>query len=123
MSDIWRQHLRAVIADPEADEPRLTLAAYIASQDPELARFIELQVADGRERRRVRRGHRGVSRPTEDGRLLRRNAARWTHTMAKYTAAQEFHRGFMAEISIEPNVFLEHGDWLLKQAPIRMVWF
>lgn len=122
MSKTFQELLAAVITAPDEDEPRLEYAEYMQRQDPELARFVELQVAAGRERRRKREPRFGIY-PTEDRRLLEKNAARWARTIAKYTARQEFDRGLITEIGIEPYMFLEYGDWLLKNAPIRHVYF
>ncbi len=118
----WRKALRNVIAHPDDDEPRLAYGAALRPQDPDLARFIELQVEAGRERRRKREGRFGIF-PSEDRKLLEKHGARWARTMAKYSSRQEFDRGFIFEIGIEPNLFLEYGDWLLKNAPIRLVYF
>lgn len=122
VSKSFQELLAAVVAAPNEDAPRLEYAEYMRRQDPELARFVELQVAAGAERRRKREPRFGIY-PSEDRRLLEKNAARWARTIAKYTARHDFDRGFITEVGIDPHMFLEYGDWLLKNAPIRHVEF
>ncbi len=114
------EYISAITADPEDDELRLRFAGFMRPYDEPLARFVELQIARAR-RRRSERSSYGLA--AEEEGLLKRHRLSWGHTMAKYTGAFEFYRGLIEYISIDPYLFLEYGDWLMKNAPIRNVNF
>jgi len=116
----YQDHLAAITADPDDDSLRERFAAFLAPYDAPLARFIELQLERAR-RRRARRSSDGPG-PEEEA-LLRAHGATWGHTLRKYTEHQVFYRGLIASITIEPNIFLEYGGWLVQNAPIRHVAF
>lgn len=118
----YEQLLAAVVASPEDDAPRIAFAEHVRSNDPELARFIEVQLAAAKARRESREGRRTVI-GAEDRVLLQRNATRWGHTIQKYSTRFDYDRGFISKIVIEPNLFLEYGEWLYTNAPIRHVGF
>jgi uncharacterized protein (TIGR02996 family) len=107
--------MRAVTDDPESDDARLAFAAYIRDSDAERATLIEEQVAQAARRR----AHRW---PLDSGpHPLVEKRADWHRTLAKYTSRLRYDRGFVAEIKIEPYLFLEEGKWLFINAPIRVV--
>jgi uncharacterized protein (TIGR02996 family) len=108
--------LVAIAADPEDDAPRLAYAEYFRASDPERATFIEKQIEKTRSRRATR-SFAPSSRPDA------KREAEWTRTLAKYATSWTFDRGFVAAISIDPNLFLEYGEWLFVVAPIRKVSF
>ena len=111
--------LDAIAANPEDDDLRVQYAERCRTSDPERARFIDLQMA----RARRRRGG-DFSEPTnEEVALRKKRGADWAHTIAKYSPRYEFDRGMVEEIAIDPHLFLERGEWLYKNAPIRHVWF
>jgi hypothetical protein len=114
--------LAAVTHDPEADAPRHAFAAHVRSYDPQLARFIELQLASASERR-ARHEARKTVPSAEDRKLLDANLERWARTLRKYAVDIVYDRGFATKISIDPDLFLEYGDWLYTNAPIRHVAF
>ncbi len=117
----WKELHAAALREPDEDAPRLALADYYRKQDPELGRFIELQLQIGALRRA--RGAPNYKTDHECDRLLKKHGARWCQTIAKYTRNQYFDRGMVAQVSIDPHMFLEYGDWLLVNAPIRSVFF
>lgn len=122
----YEELLNAVTANPEDDAPRLAFASHIRSHEPERARFIELQIEWAREcRSRYPRRARltGVHIDAEWRPLLERYKAEWTRPIGKYTTNWTFDRGFITGVSIEANVFLEYGEWLFTNAPIRVVHF
>jgi hypothetical protein len=47
----------------------------------------------------------------------------WSRTIARYAREWKFDRGFVSSITIDPHVFLEYGEWLYLNAPIRSVDF
>lgn len=110
------QLLAAITADPEDDAARRAFADHIRPSDPDRAAFIEQQLAQAQARRQAR-----GPRTTADDRFLVRHEAEWTRTLARYTARLTFDRGFVAAIRIDPYLFLEYGEWLFHQAPIRCV--
>ena len=55
--------------------------------------------------------------------LLRKHETEWVRSLAKHTTNWTFDRGFVMGISIDPRLFLEYGEWLFINAPIRVVGF
>jgi uncharacterized protein (TIGR02996 family) len=109
---------RAVTNDPEDDAARLAYADCIESMDKDRASFIREQIAEARARRAKRTyGRAGKSQ------LLVAHEREWARTLLKYAADVQFDRGFVHSISIEPYLFLEYGEWLFLNAPIREVRF
>lgn len=112
--------MRAVTSDADDDAPRLAYADYIQTWEPERAAFIREQIEEARPDRLNRRAY---SRRSGKGSLLRKHEHEWTRTIAKYATEWKFDRGFVTEIAIDPYLFLEYGEWLLVNAPIRAVEF
>lgn len=114
----YEELLRAVTADPDDDAARLAFATHIRPWEPDRAEFIERQIDEARQRRASRDWVK-----TSTGSLLRKYEPEWTRTIAKYARSWKFDRGFVTMIEIEPYLFLEHGEWLFLNAPIRDVEF
>lgn len=114
----YEELLRAVTTDPDDDAARLAFAAHIRSSEADRARFIELQI----EQAHQRRAKRGWVRTDKDP-LLVKHEAEWSRTIAKYARKWRFDRGFITMITIDPYLFLEYGEWLFLNAPIRAVEF
>jgi uncharacterized protein (TIGR02996 family) len=110
--------LAAVTSNPEDDAARLAFAAHIRPSEPDRAQFIDKQVKQAQQRRQAR----GPRTNTDDP-LLMQHETTWSRTIAKYATRWIFDRGFIASIRIDPYLFLEYGEWLLKNAPIREVEF
>ncbi len=121
MAATWKDLHAAALREPDEDAPRLALAEYYRKQDPDLARFIELQVQIGAVRRSG--GTPAHATEYESDRLLKKHGPRWCQTIAKFTKRQSFDRGMIEWVSIDPHMFLEHGEWLFVNAPIRAVSF
>lgn len=110
--------LRAVTSNVDDDAPRLAFADHIRGTEPDRARFIEDQLA----RASARRAQRGYV-DTSEHPLLRAHRAEWTRTVARYARDWAFDRGFIAKLTIEPNLFLEYGEWLMINFPLQVVTF
>jgi uncharacterized protein (TIGR02996 family) len=110
--------IAAVSSDPEADPPRLAYAAYIRGSDPNRAALIEAQVEEAK----IRRARRKLPPPNRHP-LLLKHEAEWSRTIAKYARSWKFDRGFITSVTLDPHVFLEYGEWLYLNAPIRSVRF
>jgi hypothetical protein len=112
----YEELLRAVTSNVDDDAPRLALAEHIRDSESDRARLIEDQIARA-STRRARRGHVDTSEHP----VLRAHRAEWTRTVAKYARDWAFDRGFIAKLTIEPNLFLEHGEWLMLNFPLQVV--
>lgn len=122
----YADHLAAIVAAPEHDGPRMALSAWLEPHQPALAMFIRLQID------RVAAMRRAGERDTEilsgpEQRLLVDHGTTWMRGFASYTDdsadATTFHRGLVARVTMDPEVFLERGDYLLGAWPIRHVDF
>lgn len=121
----WNELHAAALREPEEDAPRLALADYYRPNDPDRARFMELQIRLG-VHRRTRTELPPHALEYEVEKLLKKHDERWSSTIAKYTRGRGGHRydrGMIDWVWIDPYVFLEYGDWLRKNAPIRRVSF
>jgi uncharacterized protein (TIGR02996 family) len=112
----YEELLAAVTANIGDDAPRLAFADHIRASEPDRARFIEDQIARASARRAERRQLDSGEHP-----LLRAHRAEWTRLVAKYARRWTFDRGFVAQIAIEPNLFLEYGEWLMVNFPLQVV--
>src|SRR5260370_21620425 len=114
--------LRAVVADPDDDAPRLSFARVVRSSDPDRARFIELQIEHASAlRARADRSPRTagtVLGPTTS--LLERHPE-WAGRIRSYAKSWKFDRGFVMKIAIDPYAFLDRGTELFAIAPIRVI--
>lgn len=110
--------LGAVTAHPDDDAPRVAFADYIRSSDPDRATFIVEQL----EHAALRRERRDVA-DNYINPLQKRHDDTWTRTIAKYARSWVYDRGFVSEIEIDPDLFLEYGEWLMINAPISVVRF
>lgn len=110
----------AVTANAEDDSARLAYADFIEPSHKDRATFIRRQVAQA-QKDRAQRGT--YSRDPSGDPLLRQHEQEWTRTIAKYAREWKFDRGFVTEIAIDPYLFLEYGEWLLLNEPIRFVDF
>jgi uncharacterized protein (TIGR02996 family) len=110
--------LSAITTDPEDDTARFAFAEHIQTWEPDRAEFIRHQLQQAHERRQKRGRVNQNLHP-----LLERHEVEWTRTIAKYATRWMFDRGFVTLIHIDPYIFLEYGEWLLVNAPIRVVEF
>jgi uncharacterized protein (TIGR02996 family) len=109
--------LRAVIADPEDDAPRLIYADWLDENgQSQRAEFIRVQTALARmavnddRRPHLRRAER---------RLLRRWGGHWTEALRPAIVNYSFQRGFVEAVSCFADDFLSCGEPMFALAPIR----
>lgn len=98
----------AIIADPDADEPRLVYADWLMERGDVRGELIQLQCGKPTNKRTAR---------VHD--LL---AANWTTlagAAAPWTRQTWFDRGFVDRVSMTTAAFLKHGDALFAEAPVR----
>jgi uncharacterized protein (TIGR02996 family) len=109
--------LRAVIADPDDDAPRLIYADWLDEQgECERAEFIRVQIAlvgmpMNDERRPELRRH--------ERRLLRRFGKVWTGLLRPLVWGYGFRRGFVESITCNAEDFVSRGGDLFSVAPIQ----
>src|SRR5262245_49215606 len=109
-----------IIEHPGDDTPRLIYADWLEEQDdPEahqLAEFIRLQIA--------------LETPPEEGpelwalrvrqaQLLHQGMAAWRGRIRELVLFEEFRRGFVHTVTMEPGHFLERADEVFALAPIQ----
>lgn len=110
---------QAILAAPDDDAPRLVFADWLDENgDPDLAEFIRVQC------RLARMPFYEAECATLSARaddLLVRHRRAWR--VPAPALRQEFRRGFVETLVIEPSVFFERSADLYRQAPIRWVQF
>ncbi len=113
--------LRAVIADPDDDAPRLIYADWLEEQGQGArAELIRVQIAlAGMSPRDERRPE--LLRCQR--RLLRRYAERWTEPLRGLVWNYGFSRGFVGWVSCNALTFLSRGEELFSLAPIQYLHF
>jgi uncharacterized protein (TIGR02996 family) len=108
--------LRAVLADPEDDAPRLIYADWLDEHgDCDRAEFIRLQIAlarDGKDDPRLRQ---------REHQLLTAHGPRWAGALEGTALSWTFRRGFVEEAEVAAPVFLSRGESLFEVAPVRTV--
>jgi hypothetical protein len=116
---MYQDLLSKVTENPEDDASRLAFASEIRASEPDRATFIEAQIEEAKRRR----GGRYPVNSLLKHPLLTKHEEEWGHTFAKYTRSFQFDRGFITKVEMDPFMFLEYGEWLFINAPIRMVQF
>ena len=122
-----RELLDAVLADPDADEPRLRYAAWFDRQGDEHGEFIRLQIEE------FHRGGRG-GRSEKDRVDIRFNSVfssapsapsavnRVLLLLAPWSARDVvFRRGFAEAMSLAGRAFISISDGLFRTTPLRDV--
>lgn len=95
-----RRLMDAIIADPDADEPRLRYADWVEASDPERAKFIREQLA-------------GSTRGADE---------RWAEPFLPFGARDVvFRRGFAEAMSLTGRSFISLSDGLFAATPLREV--
>ncbi len=124
--------LASVIQEPFDDAPRLAYADWCAQQETRppgpRAEFIRAQV----EIERVRRdGFAAADQQDEirqrlawqaavdlEAELLARHGSDWARPLQRWIDGYTFARGFVGHVRTSADLFLRHGDELLRAAPI-----
>jgi uncharacterized protein (TIGR02996 family) len=114
--------LRAVLADPDSDAPRLACAAWCEEQpDPALAArgsFIRAQIALlGADETTEPDRHFALTCAVRDLEDAHRDA--WIAPLALIARAPVFDRGFVELVTSGAQELLKHADQLFALAPIR----
>ncbi len=95
-----RRLMDAIIADPDADEPRLRYADWVEASNPVRAGFIRHQLA-------------GSPRGADE---------RWAEPFAPFGARDVvFRRGFAEAMSLTGRAFISLSDGLFAATPLREV--
>jgi uncharacterized protein (TIGR02996 family) len=109
--------LRAVLADPDDDAPRLIYADWLDEQgNCDRAEFIRVQVA---------LAHNGEDDPRNpqlwqrERELLAAHGVRWAAPLNGLARPLAFRRGFVEEVEVPAAYFLSRGEYLFDAAPVR----
>ncbi len=113
--------LAAVLADPDADEPRAAYAAALGGNPR--ADFIRAQLAAAEMRRRGRVA-KAYELEASVRPLLREHGPAWIQPFAGLVQGREprFHRGFVEGVTMHPDDFLATAAELRRHTPIRHLW-
>ncbi|HWU91559.1 MAG TPA: TIGR02996 domain-containing protein [Kofleriaceae bacterium] len=117
---------REIVRNPDDDAPRLAYADAVASQTPERAEFIRLQIERFRDEaaREVLVGRPGA----REAALRKQHGPDWGHVIAPHARGHrsdassqgyKFERGFVALLRTDPDRIGSLGDQLLDLAPIQ----
>jgi uncharacterized protein (TIGR02996 family) len=108
MSVEERALLDAVLADPDADEPRLKYAAWCDRLGDPRGEFIRVQI-----------GGANIPRERE---LLAAHRDEWVAPFAPWSAEDVvFRRGFAEAMSLSGRAFISISDGLFRTSPVRDV--
>jgi uncharacterized protein (TIGR02996 family) len=112
--------LKAVIAEPEDDAPRLIYADWLEENGQEArAEFIRVQVALARMKEESR-DHRDLR--ARAGELLRMYDIIWAGPFRKATAYWGYVRGFILGTTCDLRSFGNHAEALFRHAPIQRLY-
>jgi uncharacterized protein (TIGR02996 family) len=113
--------LRAVVAAPDDDLPRLVYADWLDERgESARAEVIRLQCASAR----LPDGDPGaVDLDARAEALLAEHEQEWLGDWHDRLVRWTFRRGFLDGVEIEPGPFLDHGEALFDRHPIRKVKF
>lgn len=111
--------LRAILADPDDDAPRLIYADWLDENgDSDRAEFIRLQIA-------LAAGAKGDPRRPEltrrERQLLGAHGREWAAPVAGKGLSWTFRRGFIEGVNVAAPTFLSRAADLFAAAPIRHV--
>ena len=110
-----RDLMRAVIAAPADDAPRLAYADAVAASDPDRARFIRAQIDASRKRRT---GASWADEGRTGDELLARHARAWTPSLP-HVASVRFYRGFVELVAMPLDAFIVSADAIADAVPLR----
>lgn len=117
LSSEERALLDAVLADPDADEPRLRYADWCDQHNDPRGAFIRVQLEE------FHRGERKDEIPYSSSSSSAPSAVKQVlHWLAPWSAEDViFRRGFAEALSLSGRAFISLGDGLFRTAPIRDV--
>lgn len=112
--------LRDILAHPDDDAPRLIFADWLEEQGDAgsvaRAEFIRIQCSlagDNPPDQQRAQLHRCQQQILEEWGKV------WVRPIRRLVQTWEFHRGFIDEVSMSPEVFLARADQLFRRAPIQ----
>lgn len=108
--------LRAILADPDDDAPRLIYADWIDENgDPARAAFIRAQITLAR----LPQDHPDRDRLVQTERTLwKQNRDAWKAWVPKWAHVDRFHRGFLEDIRCDAEDFIAHSDEVRSRTPL-----
>lgn len=110
--------LNEVLADPDSDGPRLTYAAQMDARGDVRGQFIRTQLRlaefDAEPDAPTRTIHVMDSRS-----YLQKHGAEWAAGIAPLVREYEFHRGFIAHVTLNARDFLDRAPQLFSLEPIQ----
>lgn len=113
--------LEAILETPDDDAPRLIFADWLDDAgQPDRAEFIRLQIERARLHPAAARVRAILRREAE---LRSQHELTWVGPIPRLAARWRFHRGFIEEVSLSIQLFLDYGEELFRSAPIRRVRF
>jgi len=120
MDETEERLLDAVLADPDADAPRLAYADYREKLgDADRAEFIRASLTVARMKKEGR-PRQDVSDASllADG-LLMKHGEDWRRPIAQMTGKCSFHRGFIEECTLSASAFCHFAEKIRLFAPVR----
>ncbi|MBM3981010.1 MAG: TIGR02996 domain-containing protein [Planctomycetes bacterium] len=110
--------MRAVLADPGADAPRLAYATWLKSNgDPDRAEFIRVQCARAAKDRFDPARERLEKKEQA---LLKKHDARWRGELPEWArTSARFQRGFVGTVGIDLDTFVKRAAELMALAPVQ----
>ena len=109
--------LQAIIERPDDDALRLTFADWFEGHgEPERAAFIRVQLDLAKVAEKDERRHGLEEREKE---LLSRHEEEWVGQVRNFVVSWCFHRGFITEVTVTVDAYMQHTFELVRLAPIR----
>jgi len=109
---------RLIAAAPDDDAPRLVYADWLEERGDPRGTFVRVQCALAR--LPIDHPRRRELEQVEDE-LFQTHGAAWAHGVAGRVSGYKFRRGFIDEITLRADAFLEHAPVLLRPGTIRTV--
>src|SRR5262249_53518778 len=98
----------SILDRPDDDGPRLVYADWLEEEgDADRAELIRLQCGSGD--------------PERERDLIARFGPRWAGPVLRHVYGYTFRRGFVEEVTVAANMFLDLGERLFDAAPVRLV--
>ncbi|MBV9124085.1 MAG: TIGR02996 domain-containing protein, partial [Planctomycetes bacterium] len=110
--------LQAILAEPEEDLLRLLFADWLEEQGDPRADFIRVQCALARLAEEDPRRNELLQQQRD---LWALHGEEWARPLAGLVRKYCFRRGFVEEIGLELEAFLDHGEELCGQFPIQQI--
>jgi uncharacterized protein (TIGR02996 family) len=119
MSELDRLHAN-VLANPEADEPRVVYADEVERSDPARAELVRVQLQSARSRRAQQSPGVRADWYTRESVLLERHKDAWARPVTEIHGVRfvKFYRGFLEHVRMSARDFLAHGETLYQRAPV-----